>query len=114
MVVGKIDRRLQGLRREVRVESQIIPGIAVDAANQKFGPCQRRRAGRLGVDRYIAKILASTYVIALSQPSGTGLQLRINSGVTVQRDFQYSADSIRPTQLREECLHCTQAFRFVR
>jgi hypothetical protein len=97
-----------------RVESQIIPGIAVDAANQKFGPCQRRRAGQLGGDHYIAKILASTYVIALSQPSATGLQLRLNSWVTVQRDFQHSADSIRLTQLREECLHGTQALRFVR
>ena len=45
------------------VESQIIPGIAVDPANQQF---------------------------------------------------QYSADSIRLTQLLEECLHGTQALRFVR
>ena len=54
----------------------------------------------------IAKTLASTYVIAL--------QLHLNSGVTVQRDFQHSADSIRLTQLREECLHGTQALGFVR
>jgi hypothetical protein len=73
------------------VESQIIPGIAVDSANQKFGPCQRRRAGQLGET-----------------------QLHLNSGVTVQRDFQHSADSIRLTQLREECLRGTQALRFVR
>ena len=97
-----------------RVESQIIPGIAVDAANQKLGPRQRRRVGPLRVDHYIAKILASTYVIALSQPSATGLQLHLNSGVTVQRDFPTFPDSIRLTHLREECLHGTQALRFVR
>jgi hypothetical protein len=44
-------------------------------------------------DHYIAKILASTRVIELSQPSATGLQPHVNSGVTAQRDFQHSADS---------------------
>src|SRR5215469_1743466 len=58
--------------------------------------------------------LVSTYAIALPQWSATGLHLQLNSGATVQRDVQYSADSIRLTQLREEFLHGTQALRFVR
>lgn len=51
---------------------------------------------------------------ALAAVGLNGLQLHLNSGVTVQRDFQHSADSVRLTQLREECLHGTQARRFVR
>ena len=76
-----------------RVDSQIIPRVAVGAANQTFSPCQRRRTGQLGVDHYIAKILASTYVIALTQPSATGLQLHLNSGLSSSEIF-----NIRLTQ----------------
>jgi hypothetical protein len=42
------------------------------------------------------------------------IRVQRTSPPAVQRDFPHSADSIRLTQLREECLHRTQAFGFVR
>jgi hypothetical protein len=51
-----------------RVENQVIPGIAVDAANQKFGRFSDEGLPSWGRP-LLPKMLASTYVIALSQPS---------------------------------------------
>jgi len=98
-----------------RVESQIIPDIAVDAANPKNSVRVSDEGLASGGDHYIAKILASTYVIALSRPSANGLKLRLNSGVTVQRDFQHSADSISANSASRGMLarHASTPFRSI-
>src|SRR5260370_11708499 len=84
--------RNPGAAMRSRVESRIIPGIAVDAANQKFGPCQRRRAGQLGRPLYYETPcvhLCNRALAVVGYWTPAPPQFR----VYVQRDFQHSADS---------------------